>query len=68
MKCFKYDALLMVDKKYHKNIVDEIRSVYKPMLESNSTSVWEVAEGANAFDKAGSLCHGWSSMPIIYLE
>jgi hypothetical protein len=24
-------------------------------------------DGAAAFDNAGSLCHGWSTMPVLYL-
>ncbi len=67
MKCFKYDALLKVDSKYHQYIVKEICDTYKVMLDNGATSVWEVQEGANAFGKAGSLCHGWSAIPILYL-
>jgi len=67
MKCFKYDALLFIDENYREIIIDDIRKNYKKMLDNNSTSVWEVSEGAKAFDNAGSLCHGWSAIPIIYL-
>ena len=31
------------------------------MLETGDT-LWETADGAEAFDNAGSLCHGWSSV------
>lgn len=68
MKCFKYDAMISVDEKYHKNVIDEIRANYGKMLDFGSTTVWEVVEGANAFADAGSLCHGWSAVPILYLE
>lgn len=67
MKCFKYDALLSTNKKYQENIVEEIRSIYKNMIDSGSETVWEVSSGAEAFDNAGSLCHGWSATPILYL-
>ena len=67
MKHFKYTALLSVNKKYRKNIIEEIRCVYKSMLDNDSKTVWEVSEGAKAFDNAGSLCHGWSAIPILYL-
>jgi len=67
MKCFKYDALLKVNKKYHKNIVDEICDTYKIMLNNDATAVWEVIGGADAFDNAGSLCHGWSAISMLYL-
>lgn len=67
MKGFKYDALLHVDKvKYKDTILDEIRAIYKPMLDEGFTTVWETADGAEAFNSAGSLCHGWSAIPIYY--
>lgn len=64
MKCFKYDALLMVDQNYKHNILDEIRVQYKKMLDAGDTTVWETAN--DEFDEAGSKCHGWSSIPIYY--
>ena len=67
MKVFKYDALIKVNKdKYKGNILDEIRKTYKVMLEAGSTTVWETAEGSTAFENAGSLCHGWSAVPVHY--
>ncbi len=67
-KCFKYDALLYVDEKYRCNIIDEIRTSYAKMLEKGNGTVWEVIDGESAFDNAGSLCHGWSAVPILYLK
>lgn len=66
MKIFKYDALLMTDKKYKENVLSEIRSTYKTMLDADSSTVWETKEGESAFHSAGSLCHGWSAVPIYY--
>ncbi len=67
MKVFKYDAMLKVNKeKYKDYILDEIRKTYKVMLDAGSTTVWETIEGATAFENAGSLCHGWSSVPVHY--
>ena len=67
MKCFKYDAMLSVDNGYRNAVLEEIRKTYGKMLDKGATTVWEVAEGADAFDKAGSLCHGWSAVPVLYL-
>lgn len=67
MKCFKYDAMLSVDSGYRKEVLAEIRETYGKMLDKGATTVWEVAGGAAAFDKAGSLCHGWSAVPVLYL-
>lgn len=67
MKPFKYDALLKADKeKYLPMIMDEIRTQYKIMLDAGATATWETIDGADAFDGAGSLCHGWSAIPIYY--
>ena len=67
MKVFKYDAMIKVNcEKYKDCILDEIRKTYKVMLDSGSTTVWETAEGSVAFENAGSLCHGWSAVPVHY--
>ena len=66
MKCMKYDALLKTDSKYKDNILSEIRNTYKIMLNEGSTTVWETKTGESDFRNAGSLCHGWSAIPIYY--
>ncbi len=67
MICFKYDAWLMVDKEYFAPIVlKDIENIYTPMMEFGSTTVWETEDGESDFDNAGSLCHGWSALPIYY--
>ena len=67
LKTFKYDALLKTDEaKYKERVFEEIRQDYKKMLDADSSATWETAEGAIAFDNAGSLCHGWSAIPIYY--
>ena len=63
-----YDALLATDKaKWQGYVRDEIRNDYETMVEQGNT-VWETIDGASAFDNAGSLCHGWSAIPILYLK
>ena len=66
MKCFQYDAMTQTDKTFSKEILSEIRTVYGTMLAQGATSVWETAEGASAFENAGSLCHGWSAVPVYF--
>ena len=67
MKCFKYDALLSVNQeKWSGWILEEIRKDYGKMIEAGSTTVWETIDGASAFGNAGSLCHGWSAIPVYY--
>lgn len=67
MKCFLYDALILTDKDRYKDfILDSIRQDYTPMIETGT--VWETKDGEDAFDGAGSLCHGWSATPVYYLS
>lgn len=67
MKTFKYDALLKTDEeRYKERVFEEIRRDYKKMLDADSSATWETVEGSIAFDNAGSLCHGWSAIPIYY--
>jgi hypothetical protein len=47
-------------------VLSEIRNEYQKMLDGESGAVWETAEGQSAFDGAGSLCHGWSAIPIYF--
>ena len=68
MKIFKYDALLATDtEKYQEWVLNEIRREYGKMTEQGDT-VWETINGASAFNNAGSLCHGWSAIPILFLN
>ena len=67
MKVFKYDALLRVNEaKYAEQILNEIDKNYAYMLNQGATSFWETLKGAEDFHNAGSLCHGWGAIPIVY--
>ena len=67
MKAFKYDALLRVDReKYAPAILSEIDRVFGRMLDAGATSFWETEKGEADFGGAGSLCHGWSALPVYY--
>jgi hypothetical protein len=69
MRGFKYDALLRIDDKcYSSYVLEDIRKVYLKLLAEDATSFWETEDGAAAFGNAGSLCHGWSALPIYYLH
>ncbi len=68
MKYFKYTALLSYDKNYKDVILEEIRNTYKKMLDAGATTVWETQNGEEDFGGAGSLCHGWSAIPIYYYQ
>ena len=67
MRCFEYDALLSVDKEgYRDEILSDIDMRWGRMLEEGATSFWETEEGYKDFGGAGSLCHGWSAIPVYY--
>lgn len=69
MDTFRYEALLKADREKYKNdILNEIDEVYFSMLREGATSFWETKKGDSDFHNAGSLCHGWSAMPIYYYE
>ena len=67
MKPFIYDALLKFGDKYESYVIEDIKTVYKKMLDYGATSFWETELGWRDFDDAGSLCHGWSASPVHYL-
>lgn len=67
MLSFKYDALIKVDKEgYSEYILGDIDKKYSYMLDCGATSFWETLKGWSDFDNAGSLCHGWSALPVYY--
>ncbi len=69
MSCFVYDALMMNDKEQYKHfIISDIEQRYKKMLDLGATTFWETELGEDDDDGSGSLCHGWSAMPVYYLR
>ena len=69
MLAFVYDALLLTDEdKYRDYVLSEIGRIWGSMLDRGATSFWETIKGAEDFYGAGSLCHGWSAIPILYLS
>lgn len=69
MNAFRFDALLAVDKeKYAPIILNELDRDYLYMLRRGATTFWETIIGADDFADAGSLCHGWSALPVYYYE
>ena len=51
---------------YKDYILNNIRTKYKMMLDYGSTTVWETEDILT--HAAGSLCHGWSALPVYYYE
>ena len=59
---------IAVNNNYRDWILQDIRKKYGYMLDQGATTFWETEKGWQDFDNAGSLCHGWSAMPIYYLR
>lgn len=43
-----------------------LENIWQHMALSGATSLWETAQGSEDFYFAGSLCHGWSALPVYY--
>ena len=65
---FKYEALLQDIERYGRIVLDDIADNWGYMLYNRATSFWETIKGADDFEKAGSLCHGWSAIPVYFLH
>ena len=46
---------------------EDIKKKYSYMLKKRATTFWETEKGWKDFDNAGSLCHGWSAIPVYYI-
>lgn len=68
MFIYRFDALLKISQNYGSLILDEIDRTYLFMLEHGATTFWETLKGAEDFEWVGSLCHGWSALPIYYYK
>ena len=61
---YKYDALLQKDNTNLPFVLDEIKELWGNMLFQDSKTFWESYGGADDFEDGGSLCHGWTCLPI----
>ena len=68
MHVMRYDAMYKLDKTCADFILDDIDRTFLYMLRHGATSFWETIKGERDFDWVGSLCHGWSALPIFYYE
>lgn len=63
---FKYDALMRKSGKYARYVFADIARQWGHMLYNNATTFWETIAGVHDFGNAGSLCHGWSAIPVYF--
>ncbi len=63
---YKYEALMRRPDRYAPAVMADIARVWGAMLFAGATSFWETDLGADDFGYAGSLCHGWSAVPVYF--
>ena len=63
---FKYEALMTKPETYARFVFNTIADQFGSMLYQNATTFWETIVGASDFGLAGSLCHGWSAVPVYF--
>ncbi len=63
---FKYEALMTNPQQYARFVFNKIANDFGSMLYHNATTFWETLIGAYDFSCAGSLCHGWSAIPVYF--
>ena len=68
MTIYEFDALMQVSGEYRTYILSKIEELWGRMLESGSDTFWETDLGAEDFEDAGSLCHGWSAVPVYFFK
>lgn len=64
MTIYAYEALLKRSDDYRDYVLAHIEQVWGRMLAHGADTFWETELGADDFEMAGSLCHGWSAVPI----
>jgi hypothetical protein len=64
--CYLLRAMMDISPETRAAVSRRIAGTFEPMVLGGSLTLWETAAGANDFSGAGSLCHGWSSIPAYY--
>ena len=60
---FKYEVLFS-EGGYEDYIAMDVSEKWGYMLKRGATTFWETIKGEADFEGAGSLCHGWSAVPV----
>ncbi len=63
---YKFEALLTEPRQHGRWVFDTIARDWGHMLRRGATSFWETIRGGDDFNQAGSLCHGWSAIPVYF--
>jgi alpha-L-rhamnosidase len=64
---YTFEALMSRKKRFGAGVLAGIEATWGKMLDAGATTFWETIIGASDFGNAGSLCHGWSAVPVYVL-
>jgi hypothetical protein len=59
-------SMMEISPQSRQYVSETISRNFDPIIFSGATSLWETSYGGADFADAGSLCHGWSSLPTYY--
>lgn len=62
----KYEAMLGEPEVHGAWVFEQIMFDWGQMLFRGATSFWETIRGSSDFGGAGSMCHGWSAIPLYF--
>lgn len=65
---FMLKALMPYSAEARKYFDTFLKNIYRPMISSGATSVWEVPTEPGHCLGGWSLCHGWASLPSFYFR
>jgi hypothetical protein len=61
---YTFQARMTLKDLYGHRVLSDIEKTWGKMLRAGATTFWETIKGARDFHNAGSLCHGWSAVPL----
>jgi alpha-L-rhamnosidase len=65
---YMVDALMPLGPAARQFVCNLLNGHWNRMSLTGATSFWETRHGADDFNYAGSLCHGWSALPAYYQQ
>lgn len=66
---YTFQARMLRKDLFGAQVLADIEATWGKMLWAGATTFWETINGAADFYNAGSLCHGWSAVPLyVYYQ
>jgi hypothetical protein len=63
MAIYKYDAILKGSQEFRTRAIEMVTEQWQKMVYEGASTFWETIKGQADFSGAGSLCHGFSTLP-----